>query len=318
MPVPLLDQTGFDVLVTVIKATFELDARGEVHLADEQAPIRVVDELHDPESPHSSLRFSADIVLEKCGCDVVVIGDAVAPKPAPYLLAGVRVRDRMVTLHAYGPRVYYDALLSIGVGPSEPVSRVPITYERAYGGASSDHALVDWRNPSGVGVATASRALVDQRAPQLEHPGRPHRSSLDRHAPVGFGPIPPHWLPRREYAGTFDDRWQATRLPLFPADYDPRFGNCAHPDLQFETHLRAGEAIDVIGMSLSPLRFAVPNLPLEVVGRYSTGERMAVMPVMDTIVILPERRRVELVFRTAHRLGRSKRKLRELVVRNHA
>ena len=33
----------------------------------------------------------------------------------------------------------------------------------------------------------------------------------------------PHWLPRRAWAGTYDDAWRISRAPYLPADFDARF-----------------------------------------------------------------------------------------------
>ena len=37
---------------------------------------------------------------------------------------------------------------------------------------------------------------------------------LKRPAPVGFGPLAPHWQPRCDFAGTYDQAWQQDRYPV--------------------------------------------------------------------------------------------------------
>jgi hypothetical protein len=132
---------------------------------------------------------------------------------------------------------------------------------------------------------------------------------------VGFGAIMMHWSPRLEHAGTFDERWKAARMPLPPEDQDIRFGNVAHPSLQFEEHLAPGDPVGIVGMSLEPVVFALPAFPVVASARYDTGERVVVRPPIDTVLIQPEARRVELVARAVFPIGRGRRVLREVVVR---
>ncbi|CAN97633.1 MULTISPECIES: DUF2169 family type VI secretion system accessory protein [Sorangium] len=314
-PVPLLDREGNDVLVAIVKATFVVDRSGGARLADDPAPVRVADEPWEPESPRSSLRFPSDLGVAKLGTDVVVTGDAIAPEKVRVLDVAVRVRQRLTPLRVHGQRFFFKGVLGVGIGPAAPFERVPIVYERAYGGMSEDLSVVDLRNPSGVGAARSAADLVDTQAPQIEHPERPHASASDRHAPVGFGAIMMHWSPRLEHAGTFDERWKATRMPLPPEDQDIRFGNVAHPSLQFEEHLAPGDPVGIVGMSLEPVVFALPGFPVVASARYDTGERVVVRPPIDTVLIQPEARRVELVARAVFPIGRGRRVLREVVVR---
>jgi hypothetical protein len=314
-PVPLVDREGRDVLAVVVKATFVVDRSGRAGLAEAPSPVRLADELLDPENPRSSLRFASDIALEKVGTDVVIVGDAVAPAKVKALDVVVKVKQRLVPLRVHGPRLFFAGAFGVGIGPAAPFERVPVIYERAYGGMASDLSVVELRNPSGVGVAANAAALVGTPAPQIEHPERPHAWAGDRHAPVGFGALMTHWSPRRERAGTFDDRWRATRMPLVPEDHDARYGNVAHPSLQFEEHLTAGVLVGIQGMSPEPLIFALPALPVAVCARFATGEREVQRLPIDTVVIEPEARRIELCARGVVRIGRGKRALREVVVR---
>jgi hypothetical protein len=313
-PVPLLDRDGHDVLVAIIKGTFVIDRSGAMRLADTQDPVRVVDELHDPENPGSSLRFPSDVGFAKLGTDVVITGDAIAPAPVKSLDVSVKVKQRLVPLRVHGVRVFFAGAFGVAIGPAQPFERMPIVYERAYGGMSDDLSVVELQNPVGVGVAKAASDLVDRPAPQIEHPARPHGSASDRYPPVGVGAIMTHWPPRREFAGTFDERWRRSRMPLLPEDYDVRFGNVAHPSLQFEEHLAPGDTIAIQGMSLDPFVLALPRLPVVASGRYDTGERASIRPPIDTVIIQPEARRVQIVARAAFPMGRGRRVLREVVV----
>ncbi len=318
LPVPMLDEQGCDVLLVVAKATYTIDEGGALAVASEQHPVRMNDVLRDPDDPNSSVMLPSDLSIAKRGTDVVVVGDAISLKPVESLDLGVQLRGGLVPLRVHGVRVFYEGALGVvSISKPQKFTRMPLGYELAYGGMSEDFALVEMANPVGVGVAKSATDLVGKRAPQLEHPARPHQDALSRHPPVGFGPIASHWSPRREKAGTFDDRWQAERMPILPADYDVSYGNVAHPSLQFDPHLVAGEAIGVIGMSPKPISTRVPPLPIEVRATFDGDERAVVRPPIDTVVVLPDELAIEVALRVALPIGRGKRVLREVVVRTH-
>ena len=64
--------------------------------------------------------------------------------------------------------------------------------------------------------------------------------------PAGFGPIARHWEPRVRWAGTYDKRWQRTRKPLLPDDFDDRFHQCAPEDQQVDGGLIGGELVELL------------------------------------------------------------------------
>ena len=314
LPVPLIDADGNDVLVAIVKATYHVESDGTPVLATSQQPIRLSDETRDPDDPKASLLFPSDVCFAKRGTDVIVVGDAVSPTPVTVMDIAVRARDIM-TLRVHGTRVFYEGPRGATIGDAQPFTRMPVAYELAFGGMSDDLSAVELRNPSGVGVAQQDRDLIGRVAPQIEDPALPHTTSADRHPPVGFGAIMTHWSPRRELVGTFDQHWQQTRMPLLPEDYDLRYGNVAHPRLQRDPSLRPGEEIAVVGMSAEPLVSAVPPLPVVVRAFFDTGERADKSPEIDTLMILPEQRLIEVTCRAAFPIGRGHRVLREVVVR---
>ena len=73
------------------------------------------------------------------------------------------------------------------------------------------------------------------------------RSPRDRPLPRGFGPVARHWLPRRALGGSYDAAWVEARVPLWPADVDPRFFMAAPEPLQATRHLVGGELLVVLG-----------------------------------------------------------------------
>ena len=101
------------------------------------------------------------------------------------------------------------------------------------------------RNTVGRGVAREPRSLVGQPAAQIEELSRPIGASGN--TPVGFGALHRHWQPRASFAGTYDQAWMDTKMPLLPDDFDPRFHVTAPPDQWSELPLRSDEVVEVKG-----------------------------------------------------------------------
>ena len=312
--VPWVDHEGREVVIVIVKATFELDATGRCRPAEKPSPVRFDDVPHDPKRENGSLRYPSNLCVQKVGTDVVIIAEAISKTPVQHVDVAVRVRDRTVPLRVHGERVFYKGLGRVAIGPAASFTRKPIMYERAYGGVSKDFSVVEERNWSGVGVAKRAAELVDLPAPQIEHPGYPHTSAGDTHAPVGFGAIPSHWAPRRTYYGTCDEAWQETRMPLAPKDHDLRYNNVAHPTLQFESPLLPREEFSALRMTEDGFfSFKLPSFAPVIRGVFD-DEKVAVRPPIDTLLVEPTRRRFELVARAAFAIGRGKRVLREVRV----
>jgi hypothetical protein len=315
LDIPMLDARGREVVIAVVKAAFEVLPTGALVPAEKPAELAMADECYERDEPRSSIKVPTDVCVEKRGTDVVVIGHAISRKPVTVMDLAVKVRGVTAPLRVHGERLFYKGAVGVAIGPAARFERVPIVYERAYGGASEDYTVMEARNPSGVGVAKRKSDLVDTRAPQIEHPAHPHTSASDEHPPVGYGAIWSHWSPRRELAGTFDQAWLDTRMPLMPLDWDPGANNVAHPSLIFDPPLAPGDEISIVGMSLSGvLNFRLPRLPIVIRARFDRTGRVEQRPPIDTVIIRPEEGRVEVVARHAFPLGRARDVLREIRV----
>ncbi len=313
LDVPLADQNGRAVVVAIVKASFSVLDDGQLVPLAQPVHIRVNDELHDPESSEGSIRLPTDVCVEKHGTDVIVVGEAIALRPVTVMDVAVKVRDVTVPLRVHGERFFYRGLLGVMIGKAAPFERKPIVYEKAYGGVSDDGWVVESRNRAGVGVAKSKSELVDKPAPQIEHPARAHTSANEHHPPMGFGAIRSHWSPRLEHAGTFDATWESTRMPAMPLDFDVRANNQAHPSLIFDRHIAPGDRVSIVGMTTSgALSFSIPALNVLLRARSDVSGRLEVRPPIDTILIEPGERRIELVVRKAFPQGRGKDKLREI------
>ena len=313
--IPLHDERGVDILVVVAKATFFVRG-GKLVIADDQAPVRMTDVHTDivavEEGRESSIRYPSDIAGEKSGADIVVVGNAISRKPVPSIDVAVRIPGRSVALRVHGERAFYKSTVGMRISEGKAVECAPITYERAYGGKSKDGSIIDWRNPVGRGVHKSSAELDLAPAPSIEDPLHPIEDARES-VPVGFGAIPMWWLPRRDWAGTMDAQWQAERMPLPPTDFDRRFYQIAHPSLQMERPLKAGDAIATYGLCADGLfEGVVPDITLVMHLRRNRAPSCSLPLVLDTALLEPEMARVEFTYRRVVPLGRGDTLLREV------
>lgn len=312
--VPLLAPDGRELVILVVKATFALLPNEKFVVADEQVPVRLGDEPYRDDGIDSSILFPSDVGLTKRGVDIVVVGEAVSPKPVRALDVATKIGERTVPLRVHGERVYYRSGSKVTIGPAAPFERKAIVYENAYGGTTPDFQIVERRNPVGLGVRHREADLVDTKAPSIEHPAEPITSAADKPSPVGFGAIATHWQPRSDFAGTFDETWRKTRLPLMPLDFDVRYWNIAHPSMQVDS-LPVETPIAVLGMRDGPVfRFDVPEIRITAFARTEDGKTLSQRPTVDTVVVVPGQSRVEIVTRAVFPLGRGKTSLREVRV----
>jgi hypothetical protein len=241
-------------------------AGGSLLLFDEQRPPALSDEFHgDPTS--SSLRREGQAVYGRPGTDIYLRGHAWAPQGRPASESDLYLRVGPCARHAivFGERVWVRTIGSIRASPPASFERMPIVWERSFGGTPKTlrtrSLTVAARNPVGCGLFDDSAEAADRQLPNFEDPGALISSLDDRPMPVGFGPIARHWQPRRGHAGTYDRRWLETRNPLWPTDMDERFFCAAAPGLSAISHLRGDEDVELLGVHPDgPLRFRLPNL----------------------------------------------------------
>ncbi|RZJ10560.1 MAG: DUF2169 domain-containing protein [Rubrivivax sp.] len=296
------DRDGTEIWLVAVKATFDILPDGSTQIAQEQPPVLRLPEHHaDPTG--SSIKYDADLVLRKTTTDILVVGHACAPdgQEVTQLDCGFKVGPVQKILRVFGDRRWG----SFGPSAPQPFSRMPLTYERAYGGvdrkSSKPDRDWDWRNPVGTGFAVADRHAVDLPLPNIEYPEQLIRSWRDRPPPAGFGAIASNWQPRVGFAGTYDQRWQKTRAPLLAEDMDERWYQCAPADQQAAEFLRGGEP--VILHNLHPRRrieFKLPRLYLGFDTRFYDGSReLHRERALHTVILEPDFPRVSLVWQSA-------------------
>lgn len=208
-----------NALVLIVKSTVSIVPDAAVVPASDQ-PSPGGDQRYADDAT-SSLRYASDYAPFKPRADVVLVGHAYPPSSRVHT-ASVRLafgRELRCALAAVGDRDWQEAV------PTEPrpFKRIPLRYERAFGGPGYSH------NPLGIGVVNN---LAGARLPNLEQPRNMIHSPNDRPAPACFAPIPPEWPVRQAHVGSYDQQWLEQRWPYFASDFDYRYFNCAPPAQQ--------------------------------------------------------------------------------------
>lgn len=305
----VLDKTGAETLVVMLKATFSIGENNELTPAKKQRPIQFIDEFNG-EPGLSSLKLANEGLPPKPGTDVLLVGDARAPREGVRSLdVRLRVGPVTKTVRVFGNRGWRRFLWWWWCSRPETFSRIPLVWENAYGGTDTtprNDKRHDWepRNPVGRGFRSGgSRANWKEIAvPNLEDPDHRLRRPGMESTPAAFAPIAPHWVPRVNFAGTYDERWKKERVPLLPEDFDERFYHCAPPDLVTPKPLRGDEKVEIVGCSRQgPLAFRLPGAKFS--ARVHLTKRFADLEVpLESVLIDANARELVMVWKGAVRV----------------
>jgi len=127
-----VDQDGQPILSVLCKRTYSVTADGRVSLAPEQLPL-VLDFELDPDNPRR-LHRDFDLYPIKVLTDVVVRGHAYGTGQRSFI-ATVRVDSWEKRVAVFGDRrCHLGATGHLVFSPPEPIGRIPLRYDRAYGG----------------------------------------------------------------------------------------------------------------------------------------------------------------------------------------
>jgi hypothetical protein len=292
------NKDGVHEWIVAVKATFSIKSDGSLRLADEQLEPLLLPE-YNGEAGVSSLRYDADLVAAKPTTDVVINGTAYAPKgrPSTEFLISLRVDKIRKVIRAVGNRRWKRGLFGLGPSAVEPITQLPIVYERAYGGYDQTDRdpkkhRMDFRNPVGCGVVARSNNRLGSPLPNFEYP----KGKIEKAGPAGFGAIDSHWSPRLELGGTYDKAWQEKRLPLLPEDWDPRSLLCSPADQRPQSHLHGGELVELINLSPEGLmRFLLPKVYFTFSTRIN-GRTEEHRSRLATVIIEPDKHRAIVVW----------------------
>jgi hypothetical protein len=308
------NEQGIDSLFVIAKATFNIAQPWT--LADIQEPIYEADKYwEDPAD--SSLLLTSDYHIGKAATDIIVIGNAISPdeKPSRALDVDVQVGHIKKIIRVYGDRWWDKHQIS----SAEYFTQMPMVYERAFGGAETiNHQTLsaETRNPIGIGWRGERKKLAFDGNPIANIEDRRFLINTpdDVPPPAGVSPIAPHWSPRVDYVGTYDELWQQTRAPYLPDDYNARFQNVAHPDLIYPGNLTGGEPVRITGMHpRGELAFLLPFVSIRC-RIVLTGSQIELPFALETLLIEPNQLRLSLTWRAATVCDKKMLKIENILV----
>lgn len=300
----LRDKNGVHHWCVAVRATFEIKSGGKLNLSEKQGPPRLAPEYFGKPGL-SSLRYDSDLLGAKPSTDLIIHAHAYAPRgrAAPIVPVSMRVGALEKRLVVHGPRFYEKSLRGLTTGAPKPFVKSPIQYEHAFGGRDLSHPdptrhRIDERNPIGRGFSVDPAMLAKTPAHTIEYP----RGSSIEKGPAGLGPIDPSWLPRRKLAGTYDTRWEKTKKPLLPDDFDPAFALCAPADQRPSRPIIGGEGVELINMTQDGLlAFDLPRISLAFATNIAR-RRESHAGLISAVIIEPEQRQVSIVWQSTLRV----------------
>ncbi len=312
------DLDGVECAYAIVKASFELKPDGPI-AAQQQAPLVAAD-VFRAEPDKSSLRFAGEFSLPKPATDILLMGNALAPRENTRVAeAGLKLGALAKTLRLFGNRHWQKTDMGWEATMPDVWESMPLRWELAFGGvapAEDDKPPVyESRNPVGRGLnGSREREWAGRPLPNIEDPAQLIRHPSDRPAPVCFAPVAPSWSPRREYAGSYDEAWLKNRAPYLPRDFDPQFLQTAPSGLIAAGYLRGGEPVELSGFSHDgPIRFQLPVCTLNLAFDFA-GNILERTPQLETVLIEPDIRRLQLLWRAGIRVDKQLLKLREVIV----
>ncbi|XXY51489.1 DUF2169 domain-containing protein [Sorangium sp. So ce269] len=299
------DEEGRPLLVTLVQATYAIERGRSLVLAEQQPPPSLTGELWNPEAPISSYKVEPAYAFIKRATDVVLVGHAQDPvRPVHELQVSFRVGPVGKVLRVVGDRLWVRNAGAVVATRPMPFTRVPLSYERAFGGWDRSHPdpayhTFEPRNPVGTGFrAPGSRFEEGVQLPNIEDPAEPIQQWGQVAPPAGVGFLSPDWQPRAARGGTYDEAWTRDRMPLLPKDFDRGFFNAASPGLVAPAYLAGDEPVLVENASpRGRLSFRLPGVRAPGCRVELAHGDAAPELRLDTVVVDADADRVRLLWR---------------------
>lgn len=246
---PFKGPDGKTFLTVIVKGTYTITDQGQAVTAGEQLPVEFGDVPFDQENAGSN-KFEADVAPFKPRTDIVLVGHAYAPagRLVTAIDVSLRVGRLQKVLRVFGDRKWID--VGSPTDP-QPFDKMPIVYERAYGGIDMTGGGYLPSNLAGCGYFAKidKKSVEGSPLPNIEDPGYLIRSPKDQPRPMGFGFYGRAWEPRSRYLGTYDEEYREKYSPNPPPDFKFEYYNGAHPDLQMDGYLMGNEFVELINLT---------------------------------------------------------------------
>ena len=303
-PMFVADEEMHPLLVPIIKGTFSIVDSSKLVIADVQEAINYSGEYWGkPEE--SSYKYEPETAFYKPSTDIILIGHAVAQrKSTTFLDVTLRVGTIQKTVRVYGERQWFTKMGFISKSEPKVFERMPLDWEHAFGGWDKSNIdpekhSFEPRNPVGIGFHKTSELMEGSKLPNLENPSELIQSYKDKPTPVSFGFTSPHWQPRANYAGTYDENWDKNRSPLLPKDFNRKFFNSAPQDLIAKGFLKGNESVTIYNTKAGgKLSFSLPGVIPPTCDVILAGNRKEnLQSNLDTIIINSDENSLFIIWR---------------------
>lgn len=307
----LLSPAGEHIWTVCVKGTYRFDFEGSLSLHSTQEPV-CQQPIFAGEPGRSTMLRDAELVAEHPGSAITLNARAHSPsgRAEAYVDVQLAVGQLRHALRVYGDRSYHGKTFGgVRVSDPKPFTSMPIVYERAFGGVDPETQIPLSHNPVGTGYATSVRSALGLQLPNVTAVDERAHEHAKQRLPAGLCAIAPSWSPRKELAGTADEKWAETRAPLWPADWNPWHCNAAPGPLQTKQKLRGGEAVTLINLaSQAELRFQLPRVFFDMRTKFPNGYVRNEVG-LDRVIIEPEKQLLVMVWRSALNCGRDARRV---------
>jgi hypothetical protein len=276
--------------IVVVKGAFDVSRSGEARPSARQPPVFV----DDTETPLGTLE--AEVVPVKAWCDLAVLGHAHSPPPgAPVgsLTVSLRIGSFSRTVQVSGDRVWQRALGGLRPSPPAPFTKLPLTYDHAFGGVARQGGTEapHQDNPFGKGYVLSRKDAAGTPLPNIEETDQLIASWDDRPMPAGLAPLPRIglWRGHRGFEADLEKQTLRMRPEAFCFSH-PRMNVPAYPE---------GEMVELSGASArGDWRARLPPFRYQV--HVALGARSYRLPVVvDTVYLAPDEDRLVIVGRSA-------------------
>lgn len=197
-----------------------------------------------------------DVGMPKAIGEVLVCGNFIAPNNQTVNAGSVHLKvtsiDEKGNIHTpvdkelavFGDRHWYK-LLGAGITPSSPenFTKMPITYQNAYGGEGYEF------NPEGKGYKAIETDTGEvQLLPNIEYKNNLITSSSRLVPPASLGRVDIMWQPRIDKAGTFDQDYLDNQMPGLANDINWEYFNDASEDQWLNGPFKGTERYSISNM----------------------------------------------------------------------
>lgn len=289
------DLPGEDKTLAVIvaKATGVFDAAGRMTV-DLSIPAPIC----QAPVPHAGAQIPADLGIRKEGLDVIALGQAYHPQIDGGVQSEVTVRmgEAVRRLQVSGERHWYKSHDGHWrVSEAQPFSLQELSWLGSFGGASFD----EWGNPcphllnaDGKGYIACEAAIEGTPLPNFENPAHLITDWRDQPAPCNLAPAPRHLSIDAQAMAADMARAVEQGVPYAIPD---ALWNDAVPLFRFPEAV-PGASLLLTGMSEVPLHASLPAFRLHADAEVGASQ-LRVPLTLDTVLFLPEKRRVLFTFR---------------------